>query len=97
MRELDLRLARTTERARELKIMARQAAEQAERAAAGVATENKVRHRNTRDRVGTSVLRACAIEMLYVAHILLRNVSAVTKSIHCHIYVVLKPLLDAHV
>lgn len=45
MRELDLRLARTTERARELKIMARQAAEQAERAAADVETDNKVRNR----------------------------------------------------
>eukprot|EP00752_Nemacystus_decipiens_P012095 g10722.t1 len=41
MRELDLRLARTTGRARELKIMARQAAEQAERAAVGVSTESK--------------------------------------------------------
>ena len=43
MRELDLRLARTSERARELKVMARVAAQQAERAAAGVATTgNKV-------------------------------------------------------
>eukprot|EP00903_Cladosiphon_okamuranus_P008368 g8046.t1 len=41
MRELDLRLARTTERARELKIMAHQAAEQAERAAARVETDSK--------------------------------------------------------
>ncbi len=43
MRELDLRLARTTQRARELKVMARVATEQAERAAAGVAdTRNEV-------------------------------------------------------
>lgn len=33
MRELDLRLARTTQRARELRRMARDAAEEAERAA----------------------------------------------------------------
>lgn len=39
MRELDVRLARVTGRARELKLMAREAAEQAERAAAvGIAT-----------------------------------------------------------
>lgn len=34
MRELDVRLARVTGRARELKLMAREAAEQAEQAAA---------------------------------------------------------------
>ncbi|CAM9747386.1 unnamed protein product [Hapterophycus canaliculatus] len=38
MRELDLRLARVTGRARELKLVARDAAEQAERAAMGVAS-----------------------------------------------------------
>lgn len=47
MRELDLRLARTTERARELKTMARHAAEQAEWAAAGATAEDKVRNRST--------------------------------------------------
>lgn len=38
MRELDLRLARVTGRARELKLLARDATEQAERAAMGVAS-----------------------------------------------------------
>lgn len=42
MRELDLRLARTTERARELKLMAQDAAE---RAAAGIfSTGNEVKN-----------------------------------------------------
>lgn len=62
MRELDLRLARTTARARGLKIMARQAAEKAERAAAGVATENKVRNRSILDRLGTSLSRTFDVE-----------------------------------
>jgi len=57
MRELDLRLARTTQRARELKIMARVAAEQAERAAAGVAaTGNEV------ETISTSLCVKFAVE-----------------------------------
>lgn len=64
MRELDLRLARTTERARELKILARHAAEQAERAAAGVPTEKKVRNISTRRRPRTLLLRAFDIEVV---------------------------------
>ena len=101
MRELDLRLARTTERARELKIMARQAAEQAERAAVGVARENKARNRNTCGWVGTLLLSRTFDVPSTVVHLLFTSASsnfpAVTESLHRHVEVGLKPLLDTHV
>lgn len=101
MRELDLRLARTTERARELKIMARQAAEQAERAAVGVARENKARNRSTCGWVGTLLLSrtfdvpSTVVRVLYTSAS--SNFPAVTESLHRHVEVRLKPLLDTHV
>lgn len=53
MRELDLRLARTTQKARELRRMARDAAEEAERAAGGglAQVQNKSVIRGTMARV----------------------------------------------
>lgn len=89
MRELDLRLARTTERARELKTMARHAAEQAERAAASVTAENKVRKHQHRDRFGTILGRAFDIEILKYTRPCSSGLKclAVTQSVDGHVYV----------